>query len=272
MQGLKSSFVRCMVLAGILVAWLPAAQFTNACKAPQFPASKATPIDTLCGTGGTPGGVDSAQNQVKNNFCAAGPAKPVTVQDMVGLQQKVEQDKSINFGNDRDHPLSAKAGPTTNRAPLTAMGEGTQVVLQGFVLIARQEGPESVNCGSSVPDKPVNHDIHIAIVDSASNQTECSGVVVEMSPHHRPTTWTQSAVEAAATGHFPVRVTGQLFFDSSHTPCQNGAPISGDPSRASLWEVHPIYKFEVCTQGNCSSGTGWTPMESWKPPKAGKKN
>jgi len=271
MRGLKSSFVRCMVLGAVLVAGLHADKFQSACNAPQFPAAKATPIDGLCGLGGTPGGVDSAQNQVKNNFCAAGPAKPITIQDMVGLQQKVQQDKSINFGNDHDHPLSAKAGPTTNRAPLTALGEGTEVVLQGFVLIARQEGAESVNCGSHVPNQAVNHDIHISIVDSASTQDECSGVVVEMSPHHRPSTWTQPVVEAAATAHLPVRVTGQLFFDSTHTPCQNGAAVSGDPSRVSLWEVHPIYKFEVCTQGNCGSGTGWTPIESWKPPKPVKK-
>jgi hypothetical protein len=71
-------------------------------------------------------------------------------------------------------------------------------------------------------------------------------------------------VEAVATAHLPVRVTGQLFFDSSHTPCVNEVPVRGDPSRASVWEIHPIYKFEVCTEGACDSGNGWVPLEQWR--------
>jgi hypothetical protein len=59
--------------------------------------------------------------------------------------------------------------------------------------------------------------------------------------------------------------TGQWMFDSSHTPCVNGSPIKGDPARISLWEVHPIYKFEVCPQGNCTS-VGWVPLEAWTKP------
>jgi len=182
-----------------------------------------------------------------------------------------ESNKTINFGNDQDHPLSPAPGPTLNRAPLAALGEGKPVVLQGFVLIARQEGQESVNCEASVPNSPLSYDIHISIVDAAANRDECSGVIVEMSPHHRPAAWTQPQVQAVADAHLPVRVTGQLFFDSSHTPCQNGSPVSGDPSRASLWEVHPIYKFEVCTPGDCASGQGWTPIETWKPAQPARK-
>lgn len=104
---------------------------------------------------------------------------------------------------------------------------------------------------------------HISIVDSSSNHVECLSVVVEMSPHHRPAAWNQANVEAVAKAHLPVRVTGQLFFDSSHTPCGGGVPTKGDPSRASLWEIHPIYKFEVCAKGDCSSG-GWVPLTEWK--------
>jgi hypothetical protein len=229
----------------------------------------------LCGLAGTPGGTpgnpENLQNQGKNNFCAAGPAKPITIPGLAQLQVEVQQNKNINFGNTSDHPLSDVPGPTANRAPLAALGEGNAVVLQGFVLAARQEGAESANCGSAVPDKPASHDIHLVIVDSATNQVECSGVVVEMSPHHRPAAWTAAAASAVGAAHLPVRVTGQLFFDSSHTPCQNGAPVSGDPSRTSLWEVHPIYKFEVCTLGDCSFGKGWTPLESWKAAKSGGK-
>jgi hypothetical protein len=145
------------------------------------------------------------------------------------------------------------------------LGEGTQVTLTGFVKIARQEGAESVNCGKGgpVPDQPQYHDIHISIVSDVTSD-ECSSVVVEMIPHHRPTSWTAVRVNQVAAAKRPVRVTGQLMFDSSHSPCVNGTPSSHDPARISLWEVHPVYKFEVCATGDCSAGSGWVPLESWQ--------
>jgi hypothetical protein len=235
----------------------------NAGKPPLFPSAAATSIDALCGLGGTPG-TEAAQNAAKNNFCALGAAGPITIQAMVNLQTSVQSNKAISFGNSAKHPLSARPGPMTNRAPLQALGEGKPVVLQGFVLAAEQEGEESVNCGKAVPDDAVDHDIHISIVDSASNTNECSGIVAEMIPHHRPAAWTPAALDAVAKAHLMVRVTGQLMFDSSHTPCVAGAAIEGDPKRASLWEIHPIYKFEVCPSGKCAT-TGWVDLANLPP-------
>jgi hypothetical protein len=83
-----------------------------------------------------------------------------------------------------------------------------------------------------------------------------------MTPHHRPASWTPANVNSVADKHLLVRVTGQLMFDSSHTPCGGGVPVHGDPSRASLWEVHPIYKFEICPTGVCADG-GWQTLEDW---------
>jgi len=236
--------------------------FAQSCANPHYPTDNPAIMDsTSCGISGN-GGAETWQNEAKNNFCAPDPAKPITIAEMVQLQAKVQQDGSIPFGNSRQHPLTSKAGPAKDRSPLVALGEGSQVVLIGYVSIARQEGAESVNCGSNVPNDPDHHDIHISIVQNQSD-TECSGVVVEMTPHHRPEEWTQTNVEEVATAHLIVRVTGQLMFDSSHSPCVNGTSASGDPKRASLWEVHPIYKFEVCPEGTCSSGSGWLPLEAW---------
>jgi hypothetical protein len=144
-----------------------------------------------------------------------------------------------------------------NRSPLQRIGEGELVVLNAFVLKARQEGAESVNCGKppqtgAVPDEPLYRDIHISLVQVGTESDECNGVVSEMSPHHRPLEWSAENLNKLAGSRTPVRVTGQLFFDSSHNPCENGQASAGNPKRFSLWEIHPIYKFEVCT-GNCGA-------------------
>jgi len=237
--------------------------FAQSCSSPHFPTDTPAALDgTDCGVSGN-GGAETWQNEAKNNFCASDPAKPITIPEMVQLQTKVQQDHSIPFGNPRQHPLTSTAGPAKDRSALVALGEGSEVVLQGFVRIARQEGAESVNCGSHIPNVTADHDIHVSVVEN-SNDPECSGVVVEMTPHHRPAAWNKATVQAVASAHLLVRVTGQLMFDSSHTPCVNGTSLPGDPSRSTLWEVHPIYEFEVCAQGNCSSGSGWLPLEAWK--------
>lgn len=238
--------------------------FAQTCSSPHFPPNSApTSIDatpcTLAGNGGS----ETFQNEAKNNFCALGSGKTITIPELVSLQAKVQQDPAIPFGNSHDHPLNPKPGPATDRKPLQTLGEGTLVTLQGFVLKARPEGPESVNCGTDIANIDSNHDIHISVVDSATQTDECSGVVAEMIPHHRPASWTADNVNSVAKKKLPVRVSGQLLFDSSHTPCQSGKPVSGDPSRASLWEVHPIYEFDVCPQGNCSNGTGWVSLEGF---------
>jgi hypothetical protein len=241
--------------------------FQEPCTNPYFPSESPTAMDTAsCGLAGN-GGAETNQNTAKNNFCASGPGgdlanpTPVTIPELIDLQAKVQQIPDINFGNPRGHPLTSKPGPVTDRRPLTALGEGSLVELTGYVKIARQEGAESVNCGSNVPNQPVYHDIHISIVPNQGD-AECSGVVAEMTPHHRPDSWTAALVNEVAAAGLLVRATGQRMFDSSHTPCQNGTPVKGDPSRSSLWEVHPIYKFEVCPQGNCTTG-GWVPLEEW---------
>jgi hypothetical protein len=47
-------------------------------------------------------------------------------------------------------------------------------------------------------------------------------------------------------------------------------PIGGQPKRVSLWEVHPITKFFVCTKAgnNCSvsstgASSGWKRLEDF---------
>jgi hypothetical protein len=50
-------------------------------------------------------------------------------------------------------------------------------------------------------------------------------------------------------------------------PCKNGVPQGSNPKRVSLWEIHPIYSFEVCPSGDCATG-GWQPLETFAAGKA----
>jgi hypothetical protein len=247
-----------------------AQDFTQACSGPAFPGP-AVAIDSRCSAQGA-GGEEAEQNQAKNNFCAAGTPSPRTIGQLMTLQGQVEQNKAINFG-DADNP--GMHGPTTDRAPLKALGEGKLVQLNAFVISATQEGAESVNCGTVFDQEPnpdLFHDIHISLVatqqlatsanTTAKEANECQGIVSEMVPHHRPPEWTADNVNKVAANHLMVRVTGQLFFDSSHVPCAQGKEVRTNPRRISLWEIHPIYKFEVCT-ANCNATGTWVPLALW---------
>jgi hypothetical protein len=239
------------------------AKFKPVCPNPTYPTpapAKSPAIDALCGLPGSGTGPEGQQNMSKNDFCATGTPQQITIADLTNLQTQVEKNPAINFGS--ENKGTRKKGPTTNRAPLKKLGEDKLVTLKAFVFIARQEGAESVNCEKNVPDEPLFHDIHISLVASTAND-ECSGVVAEMSPHHRPDVWTQENVEKVSNKKLPVRVTGHLYFDSSHFPCSNGQSAGeGNPKRVSLWEIHPIYKFEVCT-ANCDGAGTWIALDQW---------
>ena len=240
-------------------------KFQPACVNPTYPSpapATAPTIDSQCGLAGAGVGAEGQQDMVKNNFCAKGTAKPITVADLTALQAKVEANPVINFGS--ANKGTRKKGPTTNRAPLKKLGEGKLVTLSKvFVLIARQEGGESVNCGKNIENHALNHDIHISLVSSPDVTDECSSVVAEMSPHHRPDSWTHGNVEKVAQAKLPVRVTGQLYFDSSHFPCSGGQGAGqGNPKRMALWEIHPVYKFEVCT-ADCDGDGQWVTLDKW---------
>jgi hypothetical protein len=65
----------------------------------------------------------------------------------------------------------------------------------------------------------------------------------------------------------PVRITGPLFFDSSHQPCRDGK--RPNPKRISVWEIHPIYQFEVCknkalTACDVGNDSQWIPLDQWQ--------
>jgi len=106
---------------------------------------------------------------------------------------------------------------------------------------------ENVNC--NFPGERTN-DIHAAI-GQALTAAECQSITAEIIPHCRPHTWEMLATLNGAAGprlrqqarlDRPLRFTGQLMFDASHTPCAPGQADThaSPPLRISSWEIHPV--------------------------------
>lgn len=110
---------------------------------------------------------------------------------------------------------------------------------------------QTVNCKLRGKDQ---NDIHI-VLGRASTADLCDSVTAEMSPHFRPVAWEQIT---ETTLRHPVRITGKLFFDASHS----------NPQRISLWEIHPAYAIDVCRSAtlvarDANDDSVWTPLDEW---------
>ena len=232
-------------------------------------------IDDSCSTDGSKRGGGElspgklAENHAKNNFCLTGAPLDISYDDLLQLET-ARQDV-----HDPDLPdAAARNAKLTNVITVNGhgIGEGTLVRLIIHLIEAHYADTkrsvnatkfgESVNCY-----RPSNeeNDIHI-VLGQQTNADECTSVTAEMSPHFRPVKWTQDNVNSV--GEHPVRVTGPLFYDSSHSICQPGKRIV--PKRASLWEIHPVYAFEVCAstdieQCKAAPESAWQPLDQFAP-------
>ena len=213
---------------------------------------------------------DKAQNRIKNNFCAAGPAIQINTTSIDKLQAAVDQlvaQHTFTYGQSAPQPadrakLHDLSTVDVNGNPVM-LGEGKLVTFEGFVLDAKHDdtyvlgsgpqgfGGEGVNCKNSLFDW---NDIHVALGETAGAE-ECSSVTAEIIPHFRPALWERFDSNACTSPHVTkplpikglrVRITGQLFFDGSHTPgpCAGPHGVNSFPRR-SVWEVHPAYAIEV---------------------------
>ena len=220
--------------------------------------SKKTAFDSKCSIKGAGTAADKiAESKAKNNFCGNtdSPAK-LSSDDFLTLQ-KASDDLGTRKFDDRS-PLHNIATIGSNK-----VGEGTVVEFIAFVDDAHYSNVskgETVNC--KISGKP-NNDIHIVLLQDPSDDP-CTSVTAEMSPHYRPSGWTDTTVNGA--GKHPIRVRGQLFFDSSHTPCRGSKRAS--PARQSVWEIHPVYGFDVCKKTSIeacknASEDDWVPVDQW---------
>lgn len=98
---------------------------------------------------------------------------------------------------------------------------------------------ESTNCHLT-GDNEV--DWHIYLTDSPAQQIS-SAIIVETTPRTRPQhKWTTSMLAPLVDSQTLVRISGWLMYDSEHVN------VIGK-QRATVWEVHPITKIEVQSNG-----------------------
>jgi hypothetical protein len=201
------------------------------------------PIDRECGNEGEPVKknveANKKQNAAKNNFCAKGNITDMKRLGFVALHKKVKE-KDISYGSSVKVPK--------DRSDLETLGEGTLVRFTGYIIRAENSNVsdgESVNCNEGGAGF---NDIHIDLIEKKNDTVQCHRVSAEMSPHYRPKNWNKGVLNQVKNASLKVRITGQLFFDASHTCCQdevNGKKAGFEIPRASSWEVHPVYKIEV---------------------------
>lgn len=227
-------------------------------------------VDTKCTIDGNAGDKTAKrlENNAKNNFCAGGKPRPITYDDLIKLQE--ESDKVPGLRNalkTSRNGLLAIFSPTGQ----PALGEGTLVQFVAFVAHARHSNVgkgkgENVNCKLTTKE---DNDIHIELRMDPEDDDPCNGVTAEMSPHFRPDVWNELVRMKIDR---PVRITGPLFFDNSHHPCHGD--VRPNPKRISVWEVHPVYQFEICKDQKTTTlpsaacdvktNSQWIPLDQWQ--------
>jgi hypothetical protein len=120
--------------------------------------------------------------------------------------------------------------------------EGVAVRVIGFLAAVKPQtgSKEATNCRFSTATET---DWHMALVERAGMGEE-RAAVVETTPRIRKNhpEWTKSNLGPWIDGHNPIRISGWLFFDTEHWNHMK-------KFRATLWEIHPITKIEVFTNG-----------------------
>jgi hypothetical protein len=136
----------------------------------------------------------------------------------------------------------------------SAAADSRGIVLEGFIVTAKQAGPESANCHSQR-----DLDFHVSIAADAATDPRATQVARAQSVIVEPTPWTQRTLglhlrilQKLARDGARVRIYGWQMFDPQH-PDQLGR------TRGTLWEVHPVTGIDVW------SGGAWRPLSGAAP-------
>ena len=124
-----------------------------------------------------------------------------------------------------------------------AASEGQPVIVEGYFVGAKVEGPEATNCHGA---ESKFRDWHVWLASSPGKDRRHS-IVVETTPVIRAQhpKWKLGTIRSLVRDSTPVRVSGWLMLDPEH-PDQLGK------TRGTLWEIHPVMRIEVKREGKWS--------------------
>ena len=134
----------------------------------------------------------------------------------------------------------SRATWSRSAARRVASSEGRAVVVEGYFVGAKVEGPESTNCHGA---ESKFRDWHLWLASSPGKDRRRS-IVVETTPviRARHPEWKIGDIHRLVRDSTRVRVSGWLLLDPEH-PDQLGK------TRGTLWEIHPVMRIEVWTEG-----------------------
>ena len=138
----------------------------------------------------------------------------------------------------------ARAAWSRSDARRVAASEGLPVVVEGYFVAAKVEGPESTNCHGA---ESKFRDWHLWLSASPGKDRRRS-IVVETTPviRARHPEWKLGNIRRIVRDSTLVRVSGWLMLDPEH-PDQLGK------TRGTLWEIHPVIRIEVQREGKWSN-------------------
>jgi len=145
-----------------------------------------------------------------------------------------------------DHDKTARSNWSDQELQQFGQLEAEAVRIQGYLIGVKQEGSETTNCGASDLD---GIDFHMWLVDADDADKDRSfSAVAEVTPRWRKANpaWSCSALYDLIDQGALFRVSGWRLYDYEH-PEQLPENNSKNPTRSTLWEIHPITKIEVAT-------------------------
>lgn len=140
--------------------------------------------------------------------------------------------------------------PTALRATIENQEENS-AYFTGYIIKAIAEGKEACNCELAAAR---DHDVHVYMSDTKGVTNLGKSAIVEVTPRWRAVnpTWTAQNLQALATSHARVRITGWLLYDQEHWN------MISSGQRGTLWEIHPITRIQVWYNG------GWLDLAGYE--------
>lgn len=235
-KGNSPKTMRVIVLCLIVfIAALAAIRyFSNRKTVTTVTATGAAP-QVLGGYGPEGEGGDPDLNRMKNRNTAPTEVVEYSVEKIIGMPHDI-LDQEGKRRRTTWYPASRLQAEKYE-------SQGARVT--GYLIRAKESGPESCNGYSDSL-----RDYHLWL-SSTPDGDRSRSMIVEVTPRWRSVhpEWRLSNFVKLSNQHAQVRVTGWILWDEEHAS-------EVEKSRGTQWEVHPITKFEVFTNGGWRDLTG----------------